>query len=83
MVGQAASKLASGRFEEAERLLSHILQKTLDADALANMISVSIALQKPYSAHLESLRTNFPSHVLVKNYEEKEDLFDAVANKFM
>lgn len=83
MVGQAASKMASGRFEEAERLLSHVLHNTSHADALANMVSVCIALQKPYATYLDLLRKTYPCHVLIKNLEQKEELFDIAAYKFM
>ena len=83
MVGQAAAKMASGRFDEAERILSQILQNTSHADALANMVSVCIALQKPYASYLDSLRKNYPNHILIKNLEQKEELFDQVAYKFM
>jgi hypothetical protein len=83
MVGQAASKMASGRFDEAERILSHVLQNTSHADALANMISVCIALQKPYSSYLDSLRKNYPTHILIQNLKQKEELFETASYKFM
>ena len=83
IIGQAASKMFNGRFEEAEKALGQVLQNVSDADALANMICVCIALHKPYSSYLSALKSKYPRHIFVRNLEQKEEVFELAAYKYI
>ncbi|KAI1820190.1 coatomer epsilon subunit-domain-containing protein [Xylaria intraflava] len=83
LVSQAVCELHLGRFEEAQSALEQALQKQPDcADAIANLLVLTVATGKDATELTSSLKKVAPQHALLADLEEKSDLFDKAASKF-
>ncbi|KAI0474447.1 coatomer epsilon subunit-domain-containing protein [Xylaria cf. heliscus] len=83
LVSQAVCELHLGRVEEAQVALEQALQKQPDyADAIANLLVLTIITGKDAAEITSSLKKSAPQHTLLVDLEEKSDLFDKAASKF-
>ncbi|KAI1176558.1 coatomer epsilon subunit-domain-containing protein [Nemania sp. FL0916] len=83
LVSQAVCELHLGRVEEAQSALEQALQKQPDyADAIANLLVLTVITGKDPSELTSSLKKSAPQHPLLVDLEEKSDLFDKAASKF-
>ncbi|KAI0185757.1 coatomer epsilon subunit-domain-containing protein [Xylaria flabelliformis] len=83
LVSQAVCELHLGRVEEAQIALEQALQKQPDyADAIANLLVLTIITGKDAAELTSSLKKSAPRHALLADLEEKSDLFDKAASKF-
>ncbi|KAI1745118.1 coatomer epsilon subunit-domain-containing protein [Xylaria scruposa] len=83
LVSQAICELHLGRVEEAQTALEQALQKQPDyADAIANLLVLTIVTGKDAAELTSSLKKSAPQHALLADLEEKSDLFDKAASKF-
>ncbi|KAI1200320.1 coatomer epsilon subunit-domain-containing protein [Nemania serpens] len=83
LVSQAVCELHLGRVEEAQTALEQALQKQQGhADAIANLLILTIITGKDATELTSSLRKAAPQHALLADLEEKSDLFDKAASKF-
>jgi coatomer protein complex subunit epsilon len=78
--GQAVSYIHQAKYEDAESLLLEALSKdNNNPETLVNLVAVSQYLHKPpevASRYLSQLKDGHPEHLFVKEYLEKEALFD-------
>lgn len=78
--GLAACQMRMGRWDEAEAELLQAFEKNpKDADALANLVVVSLHLGKNAQRYFGQLKTVAPAHQLVRRQEEAEAAFDRAA----
>ncbi|KAI0406024.1 coatomer epsilon subunit-domain-containing protein [Xylaria palmicola] len=83
LVSQAVCELHLGRVEEAQAALQQALEKQSDyADAIANLLVLTVITGKDAADITNSLRKSAPQHALLVDLEEKSDLFDKAASKF-
>ncbi|KAJ8127143.1 hypothetical protein O1611_g6494 [Lasiodiplodia mahajangana] len=83
LVSQAVCELHLGRVEEAQVALEQALQKQPDyADAIANLLVLTVVTGKDATELTSSLKKVAPQHTLLTDLEEKSDLFDKAAAKF-
>ncbi|KAI1303516.1 coatomer epsilon subunit-domain-containing protein [Xylaria venustula] len=83
LVSQAVCELHLGRVEEAQSALEQALQKKPDyADAIANLLVLTVITGKDATELTSSLKKAAPGHALLTDLEEKSDLFDKAASKF-
>ncbi|RYC65743.1 hypothetical protein CHU98_g439 [Xylaria longipes] len=83
LVSQAICELHLGRVEEAQIALEQVLQKQPDyADAIANLLVLTIITGKDAVELTSSLKKSAPQHAMLADLEEKSDLFDKAASKF-
>ncbi|KAI8633911.1 coatomer epsilon subunit-domain-containing protein [Xylariaceae sp. FL1651] len=83
LVSQAVCELHLGRVEEAQAALEQAMQKQPDfADAIANLLVLTVITGKDASELMSSLKKTAPEHILLTDLEEKSDLFDKAASKF-
>ncbi|KAI0390113.1 coatomer epsilon subunit-domain-containing protein [Xylariaceae sp. FL0594] len=83
LVSQAVCELHLGRVEEAEAALGQALQKQPDhADAIANLLVLTVITGKNPVEQISTLKKVAPTHPLLVDIEEKSDLFDKAAAKF-
>ncbi|KAI0107254.1 coatomer epsilon subunit-domain-containing protein [Nemania sp. FL0031] len=83
LVSQAVCELHLGRVEEAQVALEQALQKQPDyADAIANLLVLTVITGKDATELTSSLKKVAPQHTLLTDLEEKSDLFDKAAAKF-
>ncbi|KAI1756427.1 coatomer epsilon subunit-domain-containing protein [Xylaria castorea] len=83
LVSQAVCELHLGRVEEAQVALEQALQKQPGyADAIANLLVLTIITGKDAAELTSSLKKFAPQHTLLADLEEKSDLFDKAASKF-
>ncbi|GAP92861.1 putative coatomer subunit epsilon [Rosellinia necatrix] len=83
LVSQAVCELHLGRVEEAQSALEQALQKQPDyADAIANLLVLTVITGKDASELTGSLKKAAPQHTLLADLEEKSNLFDKAASKF-
>jgi coatomer protein complex subunit epsilon len=83
LVSQAICELHLGRVEEAQTALEQALQKQPDyADAIANLLVLTVITGKDASEYASSLKKAAPQHALLADLDEKSDLFDKAASKF-
>ncbi|KAF2972942.1 hypothetical protein GQX73_g608 [Xylaria multiplex] len=83
LVSQAVCELHLGRVEEAQTALEQALQKQPDyADAIANLLVLTVITGKDPAELTSSLKKTAPQHPLLTDLEEKSDLFDKAASKF-
>ncbi|TGJ79200.1 hypothetical protein E0Z10_g9563 [Xylaria hypoxylon] len=83
LVSQAVCELHLGRVEEAQSALEQALQKQPDyADAIANLLVLTVLTGKDASELTSSLKNVAPQHPMLTDLEEKSDLFDKAASKF-
>ncbi|KAI3325979.1 coatomer epsilon subunit-domain-containing protein [Xylariaceae sp. AK1471] len=83
LVSQAVCELHLGRFEEAQAALEQALQKQPNyADAIANLLVLTVITGKDAAELTSSLKKTAPQHALLVDLAEKSDLFDKAAAKF-
>ncbi|KAI1434330.1 coatomer epsilon subunit-domain-containing protein [Xylaria sp. CBS 124048] len=83
LVSQAVCEIHLGRVEEAQAALEQALQKQPDyADAIANLLVLTVATGKDATDLTSSLKRTAPHHILLADLEEKSDLFDKAASKY-
>ncbi|KAI1182088.1 coatomer epsilon subunit-domain-containing protein [Nemania serpens] len=83
LVSQAVCELHLGRVEEAQVAFEQALQKQPDyADAIANLLVLTVITGKDVAELTSSLKKAAPHHALLADLEEKSDLFDRAASKF-
>ncbi|KAJ2975446.1 hypothetical protein NUW58_g8355 [Xylaria curta] len=83
LVSQAICELHLGRVEEAQVALEQALQKQPDyADAIANLLVLTVVTGKDPTELTNSLKKAAPQHALLADLEEQSDLFDKAASKF-
>ncbi|KAK6351230.1 hypothetical protein TWF718_004400 [Orbilia javanica] len=83
LAGQAISELHLGRLPEAEVALQQALTKDKgDIGALANKIVLTALTGGDTTADLSALEAQDPSHAMVLDIAEKNELFDKAASKY-
>ncbi|SPN99544.1 related to coatomer epsilon subunit [Cephalotrichum gorgonifer] len=83
LVSQAVAELHLGRLEEAESALEQAVKaEPQNADAIANLLVLSVISGKDAAAATENLKAVDPSHAFLTDLEEKSALFDKAAQKF-
>ncbi|KAI1122182.1 coatomer epsilon subunit-domain-containing protein [Nemania abortiva] len=83
LVSQAVCELHLGRVEEAQAALEQAIQKQPGyADAIANLLVLTVVTGKDATELTNSLKRIAPQHTLLTDLEEKSDLFDKAAAKF-
>ncbi|KAL1977738.1 hypothetical protein VTN31DRAFT_597 [Thermomyces dupontii] len=83
IVGQAVAELHLGRLPEAEAALSAAMEKYPDdAQLIANTVVLNVLSGKNTGELISRLRTVQPSHVMLRDLEEKSAFFDAAAAKY-
>ncbi|GAW21031.1 hypothetical protein ANO14919_105440 [Xylariales sp. No.14919] len=83
LLSQAVCELHLGRVEEAQSALEQALQKQPDyADAIANLLVLTVITGKDATEITSSLKNAAPNHPFLTDLEEKSDLFDKAASKF-
>ncbi|KAI1453679.1 coatomer epsilon subunit-domain-containing protein [Annulohypoxylon moriforme] len=83
LVSQAVCELHLGRVEEAQSALEQAVQKQPDyAEAIANLLVLTIIIGKDPKELLSSLKKTAPQHPYLVDLEEKSALFDKAAAKY-
>ncbi|KAI0881663.1 coatomer epsilon subunit-domain-containing protein [Annulohypoxylon maeteangense] len=83
LVSQAVCELHLGRVEEAQSALEQAVQKHPDyADAIANLMVLTIINGKDPKELISSLKKAAPQHPYLVDIEEKSALFDKAAAKY-
>ncbi|KAI1099234.1 coatomer epsilon subunit-domain-containing protein [Jackrogersella minutella] len=83
LVSQAVCELHLGRVEEAQGALEQAIQKQPDyADAIANLLVLTVITGKDHSELASSLIKASPKHPYVVDLAEKSALFDKAASKY-
>ncbi|KAH7026116.1 coatomer epsilon subunit [Microdochium trichocladiopsis] len=83
LVSQAVSELHLGRTEEAQAALESAVQKEPKfAEAIANLLVLTVVTGKEPTELTASLKAVAPQHPLLVDLEEKSSLFDKAAAKF-
>ncbi|KAI0891381.1 coatomer epsilon subunit-domain-containing protein [Annulohypoxylon nitens] len=83
LVSQAVCELHLGRIEEAQSALEQAVQKQPDyAEAISNLLILTIITGKDHKEYVSSLKKNAPQHPYLVDLEEKSALFDKAASKY-
>ncbi|KAF4125746.1 coatomer subunit epsilon [Geosmithia morbida] len=83
LVSQAVCELHLGRLEESQAALEQALQKDPgQADAIANLLVLTVISGKDPKEFTESLKKANPKHKFLVDLEEKNELFDKAAAKY-
>ncbi|OTA70691.1 coatomer epsilon subunit [Hypoxylon sp. EC38] len=83
LVSQAVCELHLGRVEEAQGALEQALQKQPDyAEAIANLLVLTVIIGKDPSELTSSLQKAAPQHPFLVDLNEKSELFDKAAGKY-
>ncbi|KAM0198159.1 hypothetical protein ACHAPI_004115 [Fusarium lateritium] len=83
LVSQAVCELHLGRTEEAQAALDQALEKDANnADAIANLLVLSIISGSQSDEFTQQLQTIKPDHQFLADLEEKSALFDKAATKY-
>ncbi|KAI2624856.1 coatomer epsilon subunit-domain-containing protein [Hypoxylon sp. NC1633] len=83
LVSQAVCELHLGRIEEAQSALEQAIQKQPDyANAIANLLVLTIVTGKDATEYTSLLQKASPQHTFLVDLEEKSDLFDKAAAKY-
>ncbi|KAL8358014.1 hypothetical protein RB598_002683 [Gaeumannomyces tritici] len=83
LVAQAVAELHLGRTEEAQVALEQAIQKDpANADAIANLLVLTVIAGKSPEEHSASLLAKAPDHPFLTDLEEKSALFDKAAAKY-
>ncbi|OTA88001.1 hypothetical protein M434DRAFT_399203 [Hypoxylon sp. CO27-5] len=83
LVSQAVCELHLGRVEEAQGALEQALQKQPDyAEAIANLLVLTVIIGKDPSELTSSLQKAAPQHPFLVDLKEKSELFDKAAGKY-
>lgn len=82
-LAQAVTEIELGHYDEAASTLSQILAKEPEnADALANMVTLSGLTGQDASTHLDTLQASDSTHPAVVQYNEKSAEFDSLAKNY-
>ncbi|KAK0613460.1 coatomer epsilon subunit-domain-containing protein [Immersiella caudata] len=83
LVSQAVAELHLGRSEEAEQALEQALKKEPEyAEAIANLLVLSVIAGKDANELTSSLAKVEPQHPFLTDLAEKSELFDKAATKY-
>ncbi|KAI1389402.1 coatomer epsilon subunit-domain-containing protein [Hypoxylon trugodes] len=83
LVSQAVCELHLGRVEESQSALEQAIQKQPNyAEAIANLLVLTIVTGKDPAELTSSLKKTAPEHPFLVDLEEKSSLFDKAAAKF-
>ncbi|KAM0340084.1 hypothetical protein ACHAPU_010657 [Fusarium lateritium] len=83
LVSQAVCELHLGRTEEAQAALDQALEKDANnADAIANLLVLSVISGNESDELTQKLQTVKPDHQFLADLEEKSALFDKAATKY-
>ncbi|KFH44753.1 Coatomer subunit epsilon-like protein [Hapsidospora chrysogenum ATCC 11550] len=83
LVSQAVCELHLGRTEEAQAALEQALKKEPEyAEAIANLLVLTVISGKDPKGLTESLKKVDPNHRFLVDLEEKSELFDKAATKY-
>ncbi|KAF6819539.1 coatomer subunit epsilon [Colletotrichum sojae] len=83
LVAQAVAELHLGRTEEAQAALDQALQKSGNyAEAIANLLVLTVITGKDPKEFTEKLKAADPKHQFLADLEEKSALFDKAATKY-
>jgi len=83
LVSQAVCELHLGRTEEAQAALEQALKKEPEyAEAIANLLVLTVISGKDPKELTESLKKVDPNHRFLVDLEEKSELFDKAATKY-
>ncbi|KAK0643099.1 coatomer epsilon subunit-domain-containing protein [Cercophora newfieldiana] len=83
LVSQAVAELHLGRTEEAEQALEQALKKEPEfAEAIANLLVLSVITGKDATEFTTSLAKVDPQHPFLTDLAEKSELFDKAATKY-
>ncbi|KAI0134468.1 coatomer epsilon subunit-domain-containing protein [Xylariales sp. AK1849] len=83
LVSQAVCELHLGRVEEAQTALEQAVQKEPDhAEAIANLLVLTVIIGKDPKDLAASLKEAAPKHAFLTDLEEKSALFDKAATKY-
>ncbi|KAF5659507.1 coatomer epsilon subunit [Fusarium heterosporum] len=83
LVSQAVCELHLGRTEEAQAALDQAVEKDANnADAIANLLVLSVISGNQSDELTQKLQTVKPDHQFLADLEEKSALFDKAATKY-
>lgn len=86
LVGQAVSEMHLGRWEEAQAALDQALaMEGASIEAVANSLvlaSITAKNEEAVQEIITTLKGRDPEHLLIKDLNEKGDLFDTAAKKY-
>ncbi|KAK2012781.1 coatomer epsilon subunit [Colletotrichum eremochloae] len=83
LVSQAVAELHLGRTEEAQAALDQALAKDANyAQAIANLLVLTVISGKDPKEFMEKLKAADPQHQFLADLEEKSALFDKAATKY-
>ncbi|KAL1891501.1 hypothetical protein Sste5346_007592 [Sporothrix stenoceras] len=83
LVAQAVSELHLGRTEEAEAVLEQAIKADPEsADAIANLLVLSVLTGKDTTEAAAQLQSVDAQHALLTDLEDKSSLFDKAASKY-
>lgn len=83
LVAQAVAELHLGRTEEATAALEQAIQKDPEyAEAIANMLVLTVITGKDPNEYTAALKKADPKHPLLTDLEEKSASFDKAATKY-
>ncbi|KAG5767193.1 hypothetical protein H9Q72_004763 [Fusarium xylarioides] len=83
LVSQAVCELHLGRTEEAQAALEQALEKDANnADAIANLLVLSVISGNQSDEFAQKLKSVKPNHQFLADLEEKSALFDKAATKY-
>jgi coatomer protein complex subunit epsilon len=83
LVSQAVCELHLGRLEEAQAALELALKKEPEyAEAVANMLVLTVVSGQDATELTETLKKVDPNHRFLVDLEEKNELFDKAATKY-
>ncbi|KAF5567714.1 coatomer epsilon subunit [Fusarium phyllophilum] len=83
LVSQAVCELHLGRTEEAQAALEQALEKDANnADAIANLLVLSVISGNQSDELAQKLKSVKPNHQFLADLEEKSALFDKAATKY-
>ncbi|KAI1416123.1 coatomer epsilon subunit-domain-containing protein [Hypoxylon sp. FL1857] len=83
LVSQAVCELHLGRVEEAQSALEQAIQKQPEyAEAIANLLVLTVIIGKDPSELTKSLKKAAPQHPFLVDLKEKSELFDKAAGKY-
>ncbi|KAI1372903.1 coatomer epsilon subunit-domain-containing protein [Hypoxylon crocopeplum] len=83
LVSQAVCELHLGRVEEAQSALEQAIQKQPEyAEAIANLLALTVIIGKDPTELTSSLKKASPQHPFLVDLEEKSELFDKAATKY-
>lgn len=86
LVGQAISEMHLGRWEEAQAALDQaVAMEGANTEAIANSLvlaSITAKNEEAVQELMQTLKRRDPEHLLIKDWNEKSELFDNAAKKY-